>query len=133
MPNDSQQYLQLSKTDERAKGQVLYIFPTTSVPSNPVRALALYMSMHPRIGPLSPPPICIHFDGKGIARFQVNHVLRMALHVSGIVQCRGKGWSHSLRIGAASWFILQNYSIEQIKGIGRWAPFSDVVKTIRIN
>ncbi len=120
-----------SKTDQHGKGHILLISTSDIFNSCPVQAMCDYLRVRPNTKDNS--PLFIHFDRSPLSRYQMNSVLSKALSVSGISHL-GTWGSHSIRIGAATWFFLQKVSIEEIKKRGRWSQNSNVVfRYIRTN
>ena len=117
-----------SKMDQRGVGQTLLIYPNCENPEFPcpIKTMSNYLLARPaHLRPSD--PLLVHFDGSPINRQQVNTMLAKILQVSGIAK-QGKWGSHSLRIGAATWYYAsKNYSIDKIKEMGRWAPGSNAV------
>lgn len=117
-------YIPYSKTDQLGKGQTMFVYSVKGQGPCPVSSMQRYLETRPPTSQSC--PLFIHFDKSPLTRYEVNRTLGKGLELSGLT-LHGKWGSHSIRIGAATWFYSQNYPLDRIKIMGRWAANSNVV------
>lgn len=107
-----------SKTDQLHRGSIVKIPLDRNLSGHLKEVILHYMAVRPTSGY----QFLSHLDGSPLTPYQFRSVLAKTLKYSGIDCSRLK--SHSFRIGGATYWIMQGFSEDEVKKMGRWSSNS---------
>ena len=106
--------IRVSKADQSGRGEVLIISQNPDVQICPVRAMAQYLTVRPKLEG----PLFVHLQGNILTAAQFSALLKKVIKAIGLDPAHFS--AHSFRIGAATSAAAKGIPLDQIMQMGRW-------------